>query len=67
MVEDQAKLLRRKIEVYREALAKGVHGGLGVVYVVEIAKLELLLKQSERPTEEDTSARSSCGGLRERK
>ena len=50
MAEDQANLLRRKIEVYRDALAKGVHGGMAVVYLVEIAKLELLLKQSEAGT-----------------
>ena len=52
MGEAQAELLRRKIEVYREALAKGVHGGTAVVYLVEIAKLELLLKHSEERTTE---------------
>lgn len=51
MAEDQANLLRRKLEVYREALAKGVHGGMAVVYLVEIARLELLLRQSQESTD----------------
>jgi hypothetical protein len=42
-----AIIARRKIELYRENLAKGVQGGMAVVYLVEIAKLELLLKQIE--------------------
>ena len=45
MDEDRAAVARRKIELYREMLAKGVDGGTGMIYLVEITKLELLLEE----------------------
>jgi hypothetical protein len=47
MDEDRAQAARRKIEIYRECLAKGVDGGTAMIYVVEITKLELLLEEIE--------------------
>jgi hypothetical protein len=45
MDEDRAAVARRKIELNREMLAKGVDGGTGMIYLVEITKLELLLEE----------------------
>ena len=50
MDEDRAAVARRKIELYREMLAKGVDGGTGMIYLVEITKLELLWKRSTTRT-----------------
>lgn len=47
MDQDRAEAVRRKIACYREYLAKGVSGGMALVYIVEITKLELLLKDIE--------------------
>ena len=45
MDNDRALAVRRKIELYREYLAKGVDGGAGMIYLIEITKLELLLEE----------------------
>jgi hypothetical protein len=47
MDEDRAAAARRKIEHYRAMLAKAVDGGIAMIYVVEIAKLGLLLEETE--------------------
>jgi hypothetical protein len=44
---DDASACRRKIALYREYLANGVDGGWAMVYLSEIAKLELLLERIE--------------------
>jgi hypothetical protein len=51
MDEGRADAVRRKIACYREYLAKGVSGGMALVYIVEITKLELLLKDIEADEE----------------
>jgi hypothetical protein len=45
MDEDRVAVVRRKLAFYRECLAKGVDGGSGMIYLVEITKLELLLEE----------------------
>ena len=47
MDDDQVLAVRRKIELYREMLAKGVDGGTGMIYLIEVTKLELLLEENE--------------------
>ena len=52
MQQNRAQTLRRRIELYRSLLSKGVGADLARVYLFEIAEAELELAELERPPDE---------------
>ena len=52
MQQNRADTLRRRIELYRRLLSKGVNADLARVYLFEIAEAELELAELLKPANE---------------
>ena len=61
MQQNRADTLRRRIELYRRLLSKGVSGDLARVYLFEIAEAELELAELLKPANERWETRYSPG------
>ena len=57
MQQNRADTLRRRIELYRRLLSKGVHTDLARVYLFEIAEAELELAELPKPPDEAVELR----------
>lgn len=60
MQQNRAETLRRRIELYRRLLSKGVDAGLARVYFFEIGEAELELAEMPMPEPEPGKLRT-CG------